>query len=46
MYSCCIDKATGEKFGWGKVLDYIDVAWEDYPAVQMDMFLDFGIKGN
>lgn len=46
MYSCCIDKATGEKFGWGKVLDYIGVAWEDYPAVQMDMFLDFGIKGN
>ena len=46
MYSCCIDKATGEKFGWGKVLDYIGVAWEDYPAVQMDMFLDFGVKGN
>lgn len=46
MYSCCIDKATGEKFGWGKVLDYIGVDWEDYPAVQMDMFLDFGVEGN
>lgn len=46
MYSCCIDKATGEKFGWGKVLDYIGVGWEDYPALQMDMFLDFGVEGN
>lgn len=41
MYSCCLDKLTGEKFGWGRVLDYIGVPWEDYPAVQMDMFRDF-----
>lgn len=40
MYSCCIDKVTGEKFGWGRVLDYIGVGWEDYPAVQLDMFRD------
>lgn len=29
---------TGEKFGWGRVLDYIGVEWEDYPAVQMSLF--------
>lgn len=29
MYSCCTDPVTGEKFGWGRVLDYIGVAWED-----------------
>lgn len=29
MYKCCTDKETGEKFGWGKILDYIGVDWED-----------------
>lgn len=29
MYRCCTDKETGEKYGWGKVLDYIGVKWED-----------------
>ena len=29
MYKCCTDKETGEKFGWGRVLDYIGVEWED-----------------
>lgn len=29
MYQCCTDPDTGEKFGWGKVLDYIGVEWED-----------------
>lgn len=29
MYKCCTDKETGEKFGWGEVLDYIGVDWED-----------------
>lgn len=37
MYRCCKDKETGEVFGWGKVLDYIGVEWEDVPAVQMEM---------
>ena len=37
MYECCRDKETGEKFGWGKVLDYIGVEWEDYPAIQMSI---------
>ena len=29
MYRCCTDQKTGEKYGWGRVLDYIGVAWED-----------------
>lgn len=31
MYNCCTDKITGEKYGWGRVLDYIGVGWEDIP---------------
>ena len=31
---------TGEKYGWGRVLDYIGVGWEDAPGVQMS-FADF-----
>ena len=29
MYRCCTDEKTGEKYGWGLVLDYIGVGWED-----------------
>lgn len=29
MYRCCKDLQTGEKYGWGRVLDYIGVPWED-----------------
>ena len=29
MYSCCTDKKTNEKYGWGRVLDWIGVTWED-----------------
>ena len=29
MYNCCTDKVTGEKYGWGKVLNYIGVEWEN-----------------
>ena len=29
MYKCCTDPDTGEKFGWGRVLDYIGIEWED-----------------
>lgn len=34
MYRCCTDPETGEKYGWGRVLDYIGVSWEDYPTRQ------------
>lgn len=37
MYKCCTNKETGEKYGWGKVLDYIGVGWEDFPAVQIEL---------
>lgn len=43
MYRCCTDPETGEKFGWGRVLDYIGVEWENVPdgvdlPGQMDFF--------
>ncbi len=42
MYECCTDPKTGEKFGWGRVLDYIGVEWEDryidWGARQMNIF--------
>lgn len=45
MYRCCTDPETGEKFGWGRVLDYIGVEWENVPdgvdlPGQMDFFAD------
>ena len=42
MYECCTDPKTGEKFGWGRVLDYIGVEWVDryidWGARQMNIF--------
>lgn len=38
MYKCAVDQQTGEKFGWGRVLDYIGVGWKDYVPVQQDWF--------
>ena len=32
MYRCVTDPETGEKFGWGRVLDYIGVEWENTPG--------------
>ncbi len=29
MYDCVVDPDTGERYGWGKVLDYIGVKWEE-----------------
>lgn len=29
MYRCAVDEYTGEHFGWGRVLDYIGVPWQD-----------------
>ena len=40
MYECCTDPDTGEKYGWGRVLDWIGVEWEDVPMVQMMMEFD------
>lgn len=37
MYRCCKNPDTGEVYGWGKVLDYIGVEWEDVPAEQMQL---------
>lgn len=31
MYECVTDPETGEKYGWGRVLDYIGVGWENDP---------------
>lgn len=36
MYKCCTDE-SGEKYGWGRVLDWIGVGWEDIPCVQMSL---------
>ena len=42
MYRCVKDKETGEVYGWGKVLDYIGVEWEDryvdWERRQMNIF--------
>ncbi|MDE7156471.1 MAG: hypothetical protein K2O02_00610 [Lachnospiraceae bacterium] len=38
MYRCCKNPETGEVYGWGKVLDYIGVGWEDIPATQINLF--------
>ncbi|NLS84164.1 MAG: hypothetical protein GXZ14_00920 [Ruminococcaceae bacterium] len=42
MRGCVNDKQTGEKYGWGRVLDYIGIGWADDPhgnlTGQFDMF--------
>lgn len=42
MYRCVTDPKTGEKYGWGRVLDYIGVGWENDPYTdcvgQMNIF--------
>ena len=30
MYRCCTDE-NGEKYGWGRILDWIGVGWENLP---------------
>ena len=29
MYRCCTDPETGEKYGWGRVLDWLGIKWEN-----------------
>ena len=31
MYDCITDSETSERYGWGRVLDYIGIGWEDIP---------------
>ena len=31
MYRCCKDE-DGKEYGWGRVLDYIGIGWEDIPS--------------
>lgn len=42
MYECCTDSGTGEKYGWGRVLNYIGVEWEDkyidWEKAQLSLF--------
>lgn len=40
MYQCCTDPKTSEKYGWGRVLDYIGIGWEDIPATQLKLPLE------
>lgn len=38
MYKMCKDPETGQQYGWGRVLDYIGVEWEDVPQTQLNIF--------
>ena len=31
MYRCVTDPDSGEQYGWGRVLNYVGVAWENPP---------------
>lgn len=35
MYRCVTDPETGEQYGWGRVLDYIGVGWENEPDTDL-----------
>lgn len=35
MNKVCTDEKTGEKYGWGRVLDYIGVGWENAPDTDL-----------
>ena len=35
MKRCCTDPKTGEQYGWGRVLDYIGVEWENLPDTDL-----------
>lgn len=46
MKKCCTDSETGEKYGWGRVLDYIGVEWQDVPATQIELPLNEMLPGS
>lgn len=33
MLNCCLDE-NGQPFGWGAVLDYLDIGWRDIPNAE------------
>lgn len=35
MYECCTD-SRGEKYGWGRVLDYIGIPWEEELQLKLE----------
>ena len=41
MKNCVTDAKTDEKYGWGRVLDYIGVGWEDDPTGNVDGQITF-----
>lgn len=43
MYRCVTDPATGELYGWGRVLDYIGVEWER-PWDEIPLFAAAGVE--
>lgn len=40
MKRCVTDLVTGEKYGWGRVLDYIGIDWADDPSGNLSGQLD------
>lgn len=38
MYDLVKDQDTCEQYGWGRVLDYIGVEWENVPTIQQTIF--------
>jgi hypothetical protein len=45
MNKCCQDPKTGERYGWGRVLDYIGVPWADRPDIQITIEMYMNGKG-
>lgn len=38
MNRCCVDE-NGIPYGWGKVLDYLEIGWQDIPDTSLDSFI-------
>ena len=43
MYRCVTDPDTGEKFGWGRVLDYMGIEWENLPGALLGQVMMEGL---
>lgn len=44
MYRCCKDP-DGTPYGWGRVLDYLGIGWEDYPDGRLEGQISFFEEG-